>query len=69
MCILPIIKYFLVAFHKTFFFYRLVIKTTVETFEKKFNSETDKNYNSTFIHVQWIRCILFDYEWLFRLNT
>lgn len=52
MCILPIIKYFLVAFHKTFFFYRLVIKTTFETFEKKFNSETDKNYNSTFIHVQ-----------------
>lgn len=47
-----IIKYFLVAFHKTFFFYRLVIKTTVETFEKKFNSETDKNYNSTYIHVQ-----------------
>lgn len=70
MCILPIIKYYLVASHETFFFHRLVIKKTVETFEKKY-----------WIQKQ-IRIIIrdlsmcneyavysFTYEWLFRLNT
>lgn len=50
---------FLLHLIKPFSFIDWLSKKPLKHLKKKFNSETDKNYNSRCINVQRIRCILF----------